>query len=320
MTNLTSPEAEAWILQDDRAGNNTQTKALAEYLGLNYVCKKLKYNAFAKLPSFILGSCLLLYINKSKSDDISNNLPKVIISAGRRLAIVAHYIKLQKPNLKTIHIMRPFYKEDSFDYLIVPTHDNCTKFNTISVIGALNNTSNYIIKAPPLEKFFPKIKDFIGLAIGGRSRKFDLTAFDTEMLITYISKILQQENLDLVITFSRRTSEVVKKSIRSAFLNATFCDPEGQNEPNMYYSILKSAKFIICTADSISMCSEIASSGKPFYIYVPQNLGLSNRHINFINQLFNLKIAKQLSNNVKIEQYDYLPLNEIARVAKLIKL
>jgi mitochondrial fission protein ELM1 len=310
----------AWVLQDNRAGNNTQTKALAESLKLDYICKKIEYNAFAKFPSSILGVCLF-HVVRSRSDDITNNLPDVIISAGRRLAIVAHYIKRHKPSLKTIHIMRPFYKEDSFDYLIVPNHDNCTKPNAISILGALNDAKNQITKAAPLENFFGRFGQCVGVVIGGKSQRFDFTPLDIEILIMQIRKFLQQTNLVPVITFSRRTSQAAKKSIKLAFPNAIVYDPVAQaNQPNIYYSILKSAKFIICTADSISMCSEVASSGKPFYIYIHEHLGLSTRHINFINQLFSLKIARQLGDNVEIEQYDYLPLNEIARVAEIIRL
>jgi mitochondrial fission protein ELM1 len=311
----------AWVLQDNRAGNTTQTIALAEHLQLGYVCKKIQYNSFAKLPSFILGFNLL-HVDRSKSNDIDRDPPDVVISAGRRLAIVAYYLKRQKPNLKTIHIMHSFYKEDSFDYLIVPNHDDCLlKANMITITGALNDTKNRIANAKPLQNLFHNVKDFIGVIIGGTTKDHDFTAFDSATLIMRVGSAAKQTKLPLVITFSRRTPVHAKELIKAAFPNSITYDPEeDSHKPNIYYNILKSAKFIICTADSISMCSEVASSGKPLYIYVPELLTLSDKHINFIEQLFSLKIARQLDDNIQIEQYSYTPLNEVARIAEIIRL
>jgi mitochondrial fission protein ELM1 len=82
----------AWILDDKRAGNKTQTTALAESLKLDYEIKKIEYNCLAKLPNILLFG--LMHIDKEKSDDlITCKIPDVIISAGRRCALVAAYLK-----------------------------------------------------------------------------------------------------------------------------------------------------------------------------------------------------------------------------------
>ena len=58
-------------------------------------------------------------------------------------------------------------------------------------------------------------------------------------------------------------------------------DTDG-NLPNPYPGIIGEGEYIITTADSISMCSEAASTGKPIYVFAQKALNLRN-----IDFLFN---------------------------------
>ena len=88
---------------------------------------------------------------------------------------------------------------------------------------------------------------------------------------------------------------------------------------NPYIAMLANAKYIISTADSISMCSEAASSGKPLYIFCPASFN-SSKHKIFIKQLVEQKIARIFDESViSLEEYSYKPLNEAERVAEIIK-
>jgi mitochondrial fission protein ELM1 len=311
----------AWILKDNRAGNTTQTVALAEGLGLGYEFKNIKYNFLAKLPNFFLKRAI--HVDKDNSDPLHGPLPDIVISAGRRCAIIAANLKKKNPSIKAIQIMRPICNDEIFDYIILPKHDNYTsKDNIIQITGALNSTRNKITDSQDLQNIFPQINEFVGIVIGGKTRLCNFTNFDNQKFISLIDNFLRQANIPPAITFSRRTPLETKNLIKEHFAGNIIYDPENQEEqgPNIYYNILKSAKFIICTGDSVSMCSEIASSGRPFYIYVPIELKSSTKHINFINELLELKIAKLLDDREKIVEYHYEPLNEIARIKKLIKL
>ena len=83
--------------------------------------------------------------------------------------------------------------------------------------------------------------------------------------------------------------------------------------------MLNNAEYIISTADSISMCSEAASTGKPLYIFCPDNFKLQ-KHNFFIQQLVDLGVARRLEDDTKyLKKYEYKPLSEITRIAKVIK-
>jgi len=316
-----SVQKRAWILKDHRVGSTNQMLALAKALNLDYELKNIEYRSLiSRLPNFLLAG--IWHVDKQKSDnlDLSIKTPEIIISAGRRCALVAVYLKKQMHRLKIINIMRPELAHNFFNYLILPQHDLSIKSNNaIEIIGALNDSHEQMQKAPKINEIHPGVGDFIGVVIGGATPSFDFTYKDAERLIECIRQAVKNIPCNFVISFSRRTNDHIKQMIKDAFKDSVIYDPSS-NEANIYYSILKSAKFIICTGDSISMRSEIASSRKPCYIYKPLGIIRSPKHERFINQLVDNKIARLLQEDTKLEDYSYEPLNEVKRITKLIKL
>lgn len=311
----------AWILKDHRVGSTNQMLALARALHLDYELKNIEYRPLiSQLPNLLLAG--IWHVDKHKSDnlDLSISAPEIIISAGRRCALVSVYLKKQLPSLKIINIMRPQVAHNFFNYIILPQHDLSVKSgNTIEIIGALNDSHGQIHHAPEMDEIHPGVGNFVGVIIGGATRSFDFTYKDAECLIRYIEQAIKNISCNLIISFSRRTKERIKQMVKEAFKDSVVYDPTS-NKANIYYSILKSAKFIIATGDSISMCSEIISSGKLCYIYRPLDIVRSPKHERFVNYLVENKIAKVLEHDTKLEEYSYKPLNEVERVAKLIKL
>ena len=67
------------------------------------------------------------------------------------------------------------------------------------------------------------------------------------------------------------------------------------------------------------MCSEAASTGKPIYVFCPQNFKLK-KHRFFIQQLADLGIVKILEQNTTfLVKYSYEPLHEIDKVVEIVK-
>ncbi len=66
-----------------------------------------------------------------------------------------------------------------------------------------------------------------------------------------------------------------------------------KNSENPFYGFLGLADAVIVTGDSISMCSEACATGKPVYIYYSPDV-VSPKHQQFIEELFQLKLAKPL--------------------------
>lgn len=312
-----------WVLVDNRIGNANQAIVLAEKINQPFEIKQITYNYFGKLPNSILSLFPIHVKSKILKQLKTENIPNIIISAGRRTAALAvHLKKLSNNKSKIIQIMRPNLDPKEFELIILPQHDiyNYTLPNIVRILGALTNVHE---KLPTIkdsfEKKYPDIKNFIAVIIGGSTKNYKLTMENAHELGNAISTIADNHSLALFITFSRRTPKNVKEYFQKNFPWPNICYDPASGEQNPYPAILGSAEFIISTSDSISMCSEAASTGKPIYIYRPNNFTLK-KHNFFVQQLVDLGIVRRLDKNTNfLEPYNYEPLSEINKVVEIIQ-
>ncbi|ABV78674.1 Putative nucleoside-diphosphate-sugar epimerase [Rickettsia bellii OSU 85-389] len=338
-----------WVLTDSRTGNNHQAIALAEKLAEEYTVIRLEYNCLAKLPNFLLKYHPVHIKKEILRDILDKPLPDIIITAGRRTAALAFYLKKKfKKEIKLIQIMQPNLSYEVFEAVILPYHDqrHCERLQgawqsqdfftrllrqcyafprnddfIIPINGAINNvTEKFATANLELQKHYPKLKEFIALIIGGNNKKFNFTEKEAIHFSSLLKRIYDNQKTPFFISFSRRTPDIVKSIIKNNMPASTIIyDPTTDTGFNPYIAMLASAKYIISTADSISMCSEAASSGKPLYIFCPSNFN-SSKHKIFVKKLVKLKIAKMFDESVtKLEEYSYPPLDEAGRVAEIIK-
>ena len=313
----------AWVLVDNRIGNANQAIELAEKLGETFEIKHIEYNAFGKLPNSLL-SLFPIHVKKSILSTLQKAvIPELIISSGRRTASLAVYLKkLSKGKAKIIQIMRPSLDPKEFELIILPQHDsfNYTLPNIIRILGALTNVQGKFAKErDEFEAKYPDIKQFIAVIIGGSTKKYTLTLDNAKLLESTLSTLSNNHSLPLFITFSRRTPVNVKKYFREKFLWPNIIYDPADAGPNPYPVILQKAEYIISTTDSISMCSEAASTGKPVYVFSPANFKL-RKHNFFIQQLVDIGIIRRLETTANyLEKYEYEPLSEINKVVDIIK-
>lgn len=312
-----------WVLTDNKTGNNNQAIALAEELGLGYEIKKISYNFLGILPNFLLGTHPV-HIKKRVLQSLKiEELPKLIISSGRRTAVLAAYFKKQYASKVIVaQIMRPAINPEFFDYIILPEHDNFNYASpkVIRVIGALGYIQEKLEAGRELlGKHYPEAKNFIAVFLGGSTKSYNFTDKIAVPLLSSLKQIANNHSLSLFVSFSRRTPEEVKKVIRDNLSSPHIIFDPASEMPNPYFGMLAEAKYVIVTADSISMCSEIASTGKPFYIFCPDEFNLK-KHRFFIQQLIDLRIAKKLDlKSGYLENYSYEPLCEVKKVAHIIR-
>lgn len=317
------PISKVWVLVDSRLGNANQALALAGALTKDHEVKNISYNFLSHLPNILLG-IYPIHVKTSILKTLSaEEMPDVIISAGRRTSSLALYLKkLSGGKSKIIQIMRPGLDPKEFEFIILPQHDNYeyTLPNVIRVIGALNNIQQRMPEAKVLlHNHYPDVKNFIAVIIGGSTKKYNFTLKNAELLSNSIKLISDNHSLPLFITFSRRSPKLIKAMFKEKFLwpNIIY-DPE-ENVANPYPGIIGAAEYIITTTDSISMCSEAASTGKPIYVFCPTNFKLK-KHRFFIQQLVDLNIVRRLEETTNfLTKYEYKPLSELNKVVDFIK-
>ena len=84
-----------------------------------------------------------------------------------------------------------------------------------------------------------------------------------------------------------------------------------------YLSALAISNYIVVTCDSTSMISEAAITGKPVYIAMIKSFKPTGRFKKFYSQLEDLGITRELGD--RIENWSYNSLNEVNRIAPIVK-
>jgi uncharacterized protein len=319
---------EIWILSDDRPGTVSQSIGLAQELGFEYKIIKLDYSFFSALPNFFLQNSLLRISAKLRKNFKNlDHLPSIVISAGRRSAPIALYLKkISKNQTKIVQIMRPNLSFNKFDFVILPQHDKVDEAqfsNVITSIGSLTKTDKNLI-AREQQKFLPwfdKItKTKIAILVGGSSEKTKFEKKSAEKLAEISSKIANKMDATLLVLNSRRTSIELTNSIKSRLkCDFKFFDWAEVKNENPYLAILGFADFFIITGDSVSMISECCSTGKPVFIFDDGEIS-SVKHRNFHQNLFAENYAKKLLKNSDfLENFSPKKLQETKRVAALIR-
>lgn len=323
-----------WVLTDCSIGSSNQSLALADELGLSYDTINIEYNALAKLPNFLIprGFRQVKFPNLQEivEERLKNNMPpKTIIGAGRRCAMVALSIKAVFPSVKLIQILRPECDASQFDVIILPQHDDFSDDSSrvIRVIGALNNFRyriqpakiSFQTKYKGIERNLgPDASSFIAVAVGGDTKSYRYNYSDAQHFANKLVQLSECHLLPLFISFSNRTPQILRDTLMPLTSKGHYInDPKsGTNE---HLGIVACAKYIIATGDSISMCSELSSIGKPIYIYLPQHFN-SHKHKWFCYQLCDIGAARILTNETEVlEEYNAPSLSEVTKVADYIR-
>lgn len=309
-----------WVLADDRPGNYSQAIGLAAALKRPYEIKKINYNLFSKLPNFLKLDRLWGLDKKSKLDTINQSIsPKIIISAGRKTAPIALYLKKHYGDVFIIQIMNPDINLRKFDLVILPKHDEIKESdNVITSIGALGRIDDSLLEEE-YKKFATLIARIkspkIGLLVGGSSKHGKFKLDRGKELIAMVSDIVSKTEANLLISTSRRTDGEIVLELKNEFDNDKNLFFEWKpGQPNPYFAILQAADCLIVTGDSISMCSEVCSLGKPVYIFNPSEI-CSAKHLKLHDDLFIGGYAKALNHNLDNIFFDQKNrLNETNRI------
>ena len=307
-----------WVLKDDRPGNYNQAINLANALAINYEIKEICYNKLAILPNFLKFGSFLTIDKSSKNNLINQKIkPNIIISAGRRSALIALDLKKIYPNLFLINIMNPVHNIEKFDLIIAPKHDCLKADNVLEIIGSISQIKKKSIEenSQKFSDVFNKIKSpKIALLIGGSSKNSQFKLEDAQNLRNITDKLCKNMKANLLVTTSRRTDKFIIDEIKKDNKNIKYFFEWKKDAPNPYFAILNTADYIIATGDSITMCCEICYLGKPAYIYSNKNI-CSKKHLKFLNDLFVGNFAIKLS--CDLEELGKKKLNKLDEVNKL---
>ena len=319
-----------WVLVDHRTGNSKQAIAAAKILGLPYEEIRIGYNLLGILPNFLKGDYTGLdqatkKLLKTKTRE--NALPDILISAGRRTAMIGKVIKKTKPDCKFVQIMQPNISLKYIDFLILPKHDikKCNEHLKMfkNQVYYSHGALVYFDKGKSAQQrnywksFFPKEifdqhseRPIISVLVGGSSQPYVIAPLYIEDFIYFLEQVARKNNASLLISTSRRTPKTLAKKIHNKILHnenieyyiydyhkkrsITRLRGWKKEEVNPYEGVLEMGDYMVLTADSVSMASEACATGKPLYLFIPHDV-LKQKHRDFVDDLYDNNLAKPLA-------------------------
>lgn len=302
-----------WIVTEGIAGTENQCLGIAEALGLTPEVKRIALHQ----PWKSLSPYLPFEQSWSFIPALKPPYPDLLIASGRKSIAAARYIKKASGGKTfTVQIQDPRISPKNFDLVAVPEHDPTRGDNVIVTIAAPNRINNKKIENAKVQ--FADILSTlptprVAVLIGGTSKAYTMTQETMKKLCKQLKK-LDKQGYGLMVTASRRTGEenltLLKKELANT--NAYLWDGTGENP---YFGFLGWADFVLVTADSVSMLSEAATTGKPLYI-IPLEGG--TKRINSFHDLLKQKNIARLFDGT-LEHWGYTPLNDSGHVADAIK-
>ncbi len=302
-----------WIVTEGLAGTENQCLGITEAMGVTPVVKRISLRQPWKLLSPYLGfECA-----SSFSPVLAPPWPDILITSGRKSIAVSRYIqKKSNGQTYTIQVQDPRINPRQFDLVIVPEHDPTRGDNVITSVATPNRITPEklaVAKSDFAHLFSMMPSPRIAVLIGGSTKRHVFTKDETESLI---QNLLPHDSL--MITTSRRTGEKNTDLLKTSLSknNNYFYDTGApQSSPNPYMGMLAWADIILVTADSTSMVSESATTGKPVYV-IPMK-GLTQRQNQLIENLKKYGAIREFIG--KIETWNYPPLSDSQKIAAIIR-
>lgn len=257
-----------WTLTVGHAGFESQAIGLAEAIGGTIVAKRAR----PRPPWTVIPANLALpplAAVDTTSDKLVPPWPDVLISCGRRTVGLALKIRqISDGHTFCVHIQDPLVDPGRFDLVAAPAHDGLEGENVVVTRGAIHRVTPAKLAAAA-EQFGPMLelmqRPLVAVLVGGSNRRYHMTAAAMANLCGRLKTLCEKHGASLAITISRRTSAPCTAMLREQMAGLPALVWEGEGE-NPYLGFLALADAFVVTEDSVSMISEVASTGKPIYV------------------------------------------------------
>src|SRR5579885_455329 len=255
----------AWVLHDGKAGMASQALGLAEATGFAFEERRLDIRPpWAWLPPQLWARPLAA----APGAGLVPPWPDLVIGCGRNTAMPALAIRrLSRGRTVAVQVQDPRVGRDEFDLMVVPSHDRLRGERVIVTLGAVHRVTAARLAAERVR--FPRLAALphpvVAVLLGGGNRAYRQDPARLGAFARDIAAALRAAGGSLIATPSRRTGAAALAAFRAGLgdLSAWVWDGSGDNP---YYALLAYADRFVVTADSVSMVSEAAATGKPVQI------------------------------------------------------
>jgi mitochondrial fission protein ELM1 len=309
-----------WIISDGRAGNDVQSRGVADAMGLDTTVKPVAPRGIWKVlapwgpvdPREGFGS---------QASPFRPPWPDFAIAIGRA---TIPYIRRLKAHAGlatyTVILLDPRVGEKAADLIWVPEHDTRRGPNVITTLTAPHSFSAGRIARlrtamPPEIAALPSPR--VAVLLGGPNGEYRYTPDSVRRLAAALQSLVGL-GASLLVTPSRRTPQPVVDFVKAATEGAPrfFWDGTGENP---YPLFVAHADAFIAPADSVNMTGEPCATGRPVYVFAPE--GGSPKFVRFHEALRRHGATRPLPDRFeRLETWSYPPIHSAEAIAGEIAL
>jgi mitochondrial fission protein ELM1 len=307
--------ATVWAVHDGKIGMANQVIGLAEATGLPFIEKRLAI----RWPWGHLAPQLWvrpLDAPGPEGDRLEPPWPDLLIACGRlSIAPVLAAKRASGSRIFWVQVQDPRYARQAVDLMVVPGHDPARGENVFPTLGAVHRVTAARL-AEGAGRFAAQLADLprplVAVLIGGSNRVFRMTDQRFAQFADQLAALARQ-GFGIAVTPSRRTGAAHERLLRERLRGRAYIwDGIGENP---YFGLLGLADAVLVTADSVSMVSEAAATGKP--VHVVDLEGGSAKFARFHQAMREAGITRPFTG--AIERWSYEPPDDTARAAAEIR-
>lgn len=266
------PHPTTWVILSDKLGDNGQVEAIAS--ALPWPCERKQV---LMLDRFIKGKPRfrpsLHHIDRSRSDVLEPPWPDLILTMGRRPAMVALWVRRQSGNkTRVVLVGKPTSRMLDFDLIISSAEKHMPALaNYLPITLPLMRIDPVVVAAAAeqwRERFENLPRPLIAIMVGGATSPFVMNKQVADNLLATARWVVDELGGTPYVSTSRRTATVVVETLREGLpAPAEFFEWQADASDNPYKALLGAADGVIVTGDSISMMVETIYLRKPLAIF-----------------------------------------------------
>jgi hypothetical protein len=261
-----------WLLIGEKPGDNLQLRTVAD--GLEWPIE-LRNVAMRERWRFrkprVRAS--LDHIEPERSDRLEPPWPDLVITMGRRLSMVALWIRKQSGGRTRIVLMgRPRWWSRRYDLVVSSVSYRLRgRRNVVRIELPLMRVDTEAIAAAS-EKWRARLanlpRPLTAILVGGPTGAVAMNVGVARKLAARATQLAAESGGSLFVTTSRRTPpEVVEALAKSLPATATLFRWRPDAAENPYLALLGLADRFVVTSDSATMMVEVARLGRPLAIF-----------------------------------------------------
>lgn len=282
-----------WHLTTGEAGTREQARGLANALGPNpeeHIVEVSRLWAFGPPKLVGLGAPAV----RSILGKLAPPWPDILISCGRRSALVAMAIRRRnRAPMLSVHLQPPTFPK-AFDLVVAMAHDALSGDNVLKVDTALHGIRPEALACAAVRgdaRFVGLPRPWTGVLLGGSTRRRPFSYDDAVRLADQLDALRARIGGSLLVTPSRRTPANLVAALGARYLTDQTVRIWDGAAPNPYLAILAMSDNLVVTSDSVSMISEALATTAPVYVF---QFASSPRHMRFVENLLTRRLVTPL--------------------------